>query len=126
MNLYPEVEGGSYYLSDNEDFQLESDYIPSPLRESYSFNSSCMNASTKGLVFSNSQHCQGGTALRGRSHQEYGRAGRMELDHSKSVTVNLRLVARREQDRYYDRVTPLGNSIHRSNPIPPPVTYNLF
>lgn len=103
----------------------EKSYHPQS-RYTDSVRPDCMAASANGLVMSNSSHCQGGTALRGKSYQEYGHAEIIVVDNSKSVTVNLRLVAKRHDDRdrsFYNRVTPLGS--RRSNPVPPPVTFQL-
>lgn len=65
----------------------------------------------KGLSYS-----AGGTGLSGNSNQEFGIAERMDLDHSKSVTLYLRLIAKKEQE---DSPRPLTDV--RSSLIPPPV-----
>jgi len=74
-----------------------------------------------GLESSNSMQAQsfeaGGTGLKGRSDQDFRISHeRMQLDPNAKVTINLRLVARKDID--YDRVTPLGA---RSNGVPPPI-----
>lgn len=61
----------------------------------------------------------GGTGLQGKSDQTFRLSHeKLELDHDAKVTVNLRLIARKESQIDYDRITPLGA---RSNPIPPPI-----
>lgn len=54
----------------------------------------------------------GGTGLQGDSGQRFGVASRIKENLNNAVTINLRLVASREEPR------PLKQ---RSNPIPPPV-----
>jgi hypothetical protein len=61
---------------------------------------------------------EGGTGLQGKSDQNFGvYKDRLELDHNSKVTINLRLICRKESVDY-DRITPLGN---RSNAIPPSI-----
>lgn len=65
-------------------------------------------------------HEQGATALRGRSYQKFRRTGPLDLDHSKQVTVTVRLVGRKRRRSFdYDSVTPLG---HKKSPVPPPIS----
>lgn len=85
---------------------------------------SCNLASCKSLGME-SQFMQGGTGLCGKSHQRFRRAGPMDLDYSKKVTVNVRLVGRRDDRPDYDDITPLG-SYPRSNPVPPPIRNSVF
>jgi hypothetical protein len=59
----------------------------------------------------------GGTGLSGRSSQEFGHAQPMELDHDRTVVINLRLVAKPKNEP-----RPLRAVSHTiSNDVPPPV-----
>lgn len=59
----------------------------------------------------------GGTGLKGRSDQDFRMSTeRMQLDENAKITINLRLVARKDVD--FERITPLGA---RSNGVPPPI-----
>lgn len=64
----------------------------------------------------------GGTGLQGRSDQDFRVSHeRLELDHTAKVTINLRLIARKDPVDY-ERITPLGSVFGpRSNPVPPPI-----
>jgi hypothetical protein len=59
----------------------------------------------------------GGTGLSGRSSQEFGRAQPMELDHDRTVVINLRLVAKPKNEPRPLRA--VSRAI--SNEVPPPV-----
>ena len=62
----------------------------------------------------------GGTGLKGRSHQDFKISNeKMQLDYNSKVTINLRLVARKD-DFDSERVTPLSMGA-RSNAVPPPI-----
>jgi hypothetical protein len=61
-------------------------------------------------VFTNS--VAGGTALAGHSDQEFITVNGFALNHDKAVTINLRLIADKDQKK----IRPLGRI---SNPIPP-------
>lgn len=81
--------------------------------QSQSFNSS------RNLESANNFEA-GGTGLKGRSHQDFKISNeKMQLDHNSKVTINLRLVARKD-DFDSERVTPLGKG-NRSNAVPPPI-----
>lgn len=59
----------------------------------------------------------GGTGLKGKSNQNFVTSNdHLDLDYDSKVTINLRLIARKDPDIDYERVTPLGV---RSNPVPP-------
>lgn len=57
----------------------------------------------------------GGTGLSGQSNQEYGTTDGFDLDYSKEIIINLRLICDESAD--IDQPRPLT----RSNPVPPPV-----
>jgi hypothetical protein len=63
----------------------------------------------------------GGTGLKGKSEQNFKISNeRIQLDDSSKVTINLRLIARKDEEIDYNRVTPLGAPFAvRSNGIPP-------
>lgn len=81
--------------------------------QSQSFNSS------RNLESANNFEA-GGTGLKGRSHQDFKISNeKMQLDYNSKVTINLRLVARKD-DFDSERVTPLSMGA-RSNAVPPPI-----
>lgn len=57
----------------------------------------------------------GGTGLQGKSNQNFRVGQRLNLNYSAKVTVNVRLIARKNSPDY-EVITPL-----RSNPVPPPI-----
>lgn len=73
-------------------------------------------------TFSNDYE-QGGTALKGKSHQRFQRTGPLDLDYAKKVTISLRLVGKKRESIWdYDRPTPLGELRHKKSPVPPPIS----
>jgi len=75
-----------------------------------------------------SNFMQGGTALKGQSHQMFKVATPMELDTLKKVTISVRLVGRSQQ-KDYNQITPLEEiKMAKSNRIPPLIKnkHNFF
>jgi hypothetical protein len=62
---------------------------------------------------------EGGTGLKGKSNQDFTIArDQLELDPDNKVTINLRLIAKKDCVDY-DSITPLSGP--RSNPVPKPL-----
>jgi hypothetical protein len=99
----------------------EKDYYNTSVPDSYSSQPTKQHLNSRGGPCGQSaaNYSSGGTGLSGNSNQKFHSVAELNYDESRFVTINLRLVAAKDEPRELKSARPLKPL--NSNPVPDPV-----